>query len=192
MDSAESVTTLLQRWGDGDKRALDRLMPVIYDQLRRMAGKCLQSERADHTLPATALVHEAYLKLVGSDLPWQSRAQFYAVASQVLRNVLVDYARARGSQKRWGEAQRVSLDDVILVSPENCSCVLELDEAVRRLSEQDARKGRIVEFFFFGGLTYEETAAALEISPATVHRELRLARAWLHRELTRVGPDQPA
>jgi RNA polymerase sigma factor (TIGR02999 family) len=148
MDSAESVTTLLQQWGNGDKRALDRLMPVIYDQLRGMAGKCLQSERFDHTLPATALVHEAYLKLVDSDLPWQNRAQFYAVASQVLRNVLVDYARARGSQKRWGEAQRVSLDDVILVSPESCSSVLELDEALRRLSEQDARKGRIVEFFF--------------------------------------------
>lgn len=191
MDSAQSVTTLLQQWGEGDKQALDRLMPVIYEQLRRMAGKCLQSERSDHTLPATALVHEAYLKLVDSDLPWQSRAQFYAVASQVLRNILVDYARARGSKKRWGEAQRVSLDDVILVSPESCSSVFELDEALRRLSKQDARKGRIVEVFFFGGLTYEETAAALEISPATVHRELRLARAWLHRELTRSRTDRP-
>jgi RNA polymerase sigma factor (TIGR02999 family) len=123
------------------------------------------------------------LKLVDSDLPWRNRAQFYAVAAQVLRNILVDYARARGSQKRWGEAQRVSLDDVVLVTRESSSSILEIDEVLCRLSEQDSRKGRMVEFFFFGGLTYEEIAAALEVSPATVHRELRLARAWLHREL---------
>jgi len=187
MPSDQSVTSLLQQWRAGDKQALDRLMPMVYEQLRRIAGKCMQAERSDHTLPATALVHEAYLKLVDSDLPWRNRVQFYAVAAQVLRNILVDYARARGSQKRWGGAQKVSFDEALLVCAENSSSILELDAALQRLSQQDARKGQIMELVFFAGLTYDETAAALDISAATVHRELRLAKAWLHRELTQAG-----
>ena len=179
----KEVTALLQQWRGGDREALDELMPIVYAELRRLAGRCLRSDRREHTLRATALVHEAYLQLMDADVGWQDRAHFYAVAARILRRILVQYARTRSRQKRGGGEAPISLDSAVLVAPEAASTVLELDEALRRLSELDPRKGDIIQLLFFGGLTYDETAAALEISPATVHRELKLAKAWLYREM---------
>lgn len=179
----QDVTRLLQQWRGGNHEALDELMPVVYDELRRLAKRCLYSERPGHTLRATALVHEAYLRLMDADIGWQDRAHFYAVAARVLRRILVEYARAHGRQKRGGGEEPVPLDEAMVVGPEASSTVLELDDALQRLSTLDPRKAEIIQLLFFGGLTYEEAAAALDISPATVHRELKLAKAWLHREL---------
>ena len=177
------VTRLLQQWRKGDPQALDELMPIIYDELRAVAARCLYADRPGHTLPSTALVHEAYLRLIGAEVEWQDRAHFFAIAARVLRRVLVEYARAHGREKRGGGAQQLPLDEALLVGPEASSIVLDLDEALGRLAQQDERKADIVQCLFFGGLTYDETAQALDISPATVHRELKLARAWLYREL---------
>jgi len=179
----QDVTKLLQQWRGGNHEALDQLMPVVYNELRRLAGRCLQSERPGHTLRATALVHEAYLRLMDADIGWQDRAHFYAVAARVVRRILVEYARTRGRQKRGSGEQPIPLDEAVVVGPEAASTVLELDEALQRLAEIDPRKSEIIQMLFFGGLTYDEAAAALDISPATVHRELKLAKAWLHREL---------
>jgi RNA polymerase sigma factor (TIGR02999 family) len=191
MATGESVTALLRQWKEGDQQALERLMPIVYEQLHKMAGNCMRSERPDHTLRATALVHEAYLRLAGSETAWESRVHFYAVAAQVLRHILVDHARAHLRDKRGGGAQKVDLDEAMLVCPETSDSVLELHEALQRLAIQDARRAQILELMYFGGMTYEETAAAIDISPATVHRELKLARAWLHRELTQAGTSPP-
>jgi len=179
----ESVTRLLQQWGNGNKEALDQLIPVVYDQLHRLAAKCLRSEKPDHTLRATALVHEAYLRLVNADVEWQDRVHFFAVAARTLRRILVDHAKASGREKRGGSAEKVELDEAVLVGPQVGAGVIELDLALQRLAERDVRKSEIIELLCFGGLTYDETAAALKISPATVHRELKMARAFLHREL---------
>ena len=179
----KEVTALLQQWRGGDREALDELMPIVYAELRRLAGRCLRSDRREHTLRATALVHEAYLQLMDADVGWQDRAHFYAVAARILRRILVQYARTRNRQKRGGGEAPIALEEAVLVAPEAASTVLELDEALKRLSELDPRKSDIIQLLFFGGLTYDETAAALEISPATVHRELKLAKAWLHREM---------
>jgi len=181
----EPVTTLLRQWGAGDKDALDQLMPVVYDQLRRLAAKCLRAERPDHTLRATALVNEAYLRLVRADVDWQDRVHFFAVAARLLRRILVDHAKANHRIKRGGGAEKIPLDEALVISPRSGAGVIELDLALERLAEQDARKSEIVELLCFGGLTYNETAAALKISPATLHRELKIARAFLHRELIR-------
>jgi RNA polymerase sigma factor (TIGR02999 family) len=148
-----------------------------------LASGYLLSERPGHTLPATALVHEAYLRLVEADVAWTDRVHFYAVAARVMRRILVDHAKTNRRQKRGGGADRISLEQAIVVSPEGPSGILELDEALHRLAALDERKCQVVELLFFGGMTYDETAAALDISPATVHRELRMAKAWLHREL---------
>lgn len=178
------VTQLLRQWGSGDKQALDELMPAVYDQLRRLASNCLRAERPDHTLRATALVHEAYLRLIDADVAWQDRVHFYAVSARMLRRILVDHAKSRNRHKRGGEFQKVPLDEAILVGPESDHGIVELDEALQRLAAQDQRKSELIELLFFGGLTYDEAAAALKISPATVHRELTLAKAWLLRELS--------
>lgn len=191
MSTSELVTTLLQQWSDGDKEALARLMPVVYEQLRKLARSHLRNERQDHTLRATDLVHEAYLKLVRAEVPWQSRVHFYAVAAQVLRRILIDHAKAHKRDKRGSGAEKISLDEAVLVGPQVSGDLLELDDALGRLTAQDERKGKIVELLFFGGMTYDETAAALDISPATVHRELTMAKAWLHRELTGPGAAHP-
>jgi len=180
----QHVTRLLQQWGKGDKEAVDRLMPLVYDQLHKLALNCLRSERRDHTLRATALVNEAYLRLVDADVTFQDRVHFYAVSARILRRILVDYARSQNRQKRGGEFEKIPLDDAILVGPQADRGLIELDEALERLAAQDRRKSDLVELLFFGGLTYDEAAAALNISPATVHRELTMAKAWLHRELT--------
>jgi RNA polymerase sigma factor (TIGR02999 family) len=183
-----TVTRLLQQSRAGDKAAFDELMPFVYQQLRKLAANCLRSERPDHTLPPTALVHEAYLRLVDSNVAWEDRVHFYAVAARAMRRILVDHAKARNREKRGGGAGKVSLEDVVVVAAQPSSELVALDEAMSRLEAKDRRKSQIVELLFFGGLTYEDVAATLQISPATVHRELTLAKAWLHRELAE-APD---
>ncbi len=180
----QRVTRLLQEWGSGDKAALDELMPVVYEQLRKLASRCLRAERPDHTLRATALVHEAYLRLVDADVTWQDRVHFFAVSARLLRRILVDHAKAGNRQKRGGGAEKVTLDEALLVGPQVTGGIVELDEALQRLAAHDPRKSELIELLCFGGLTYDEAAAALKISPATVHRELKMAKAWLHHELT--------
>jgi RNA polymerase sigma factor (TIGR02999 family) len=177
------VTELLRQWGSGDKQALDQLMPLVYDQLRKLASRYLRAERPDHTLAATALVHEAYLRLVDVDVAWQDRIHFFVVSARILRRILVDHARTNKREKRGGEADKVPLDEAIVVGPQSSGKVLDLDEALQRLAAHDPRKSEIIELRCFGGLTHEETAAALGISTATVLREMRMAKAWLRREL---------
>lgn len=176
------VTRLLKQWGEGDKQALDQLMPLVYDQLRSLAGRCLAGG-PENTLRATALVNEAYVRLVHSDLTFNDRVHFFAVAARLLRHILVDHARGLHRQKRGAGAEKLTLDEAVLVSPETPSGILDLDEALSRLAALDKRKANVIELLFFGGLTYDEVAAALDISAATVHRELRMAKAWLHKEL---------
>ena len=180
---SQVVTRLLQDWRNGNQQALDELMPIVYDELRAVAARCLYADRPGHTLPATALVHEAYMRLMGAEVDWQDRAHFFAIAARVLRRVLVEYARAHKREKRGGGEQPVPLDEAVIVGPEASAIVVDLVEALQRLAQRDERKSDIVQLLFFGGLTYDETATALNISPATVHRELKLARAWLYREL---------
>ncbi len=180
----QQVTKLLREWGAGDKEALDRLIPLVYDQLRKLASRCLASERPGHTLRATALVNEAYLRLVDSGLDFNDRVHFYAVAARILRHILVDHARSQQRQKRGAGAQRLTLDEAILVGGDQPG-LLDLDDALQRLAMNDRRKSDVVELLYFGGLTYDEVAAALGISAATVHRELRMAKAWLYSELAR-------
>jgi RNA polymerase sigma-70 factor (ECF subfamily) len=177
------VTRLLQESRNGSREAMDQLIPVVYDQLRNLATSYMRSERPGHTLRATALVNEAYLRLVGSDVEWTDRNHFFAVAARTLRRILVDHAKAHNRQKRGAGADRVDLNEAALIGPESPSGIVDLDEALNRLAALDERKSQIVEMLFFGGLTYDETAAALGISPATLHRELTLAKAWLYREL---------
>jgi RNA polymerase sigma factor (TIGR02999 family) len=178
------VTRLLKEWGGGNKEALDELMPVVYQQLRKLASICLRSERPDHTLRATALVHEAYLRLVDADVPWQDRVHFFAVSARLLRRILVDHAKGNRRQKRGGGAETISLDEAVMIGPQTAGGIVELDAALQRLAALDPRKSEIIELLCFGGLTYDEAAAALKVSPATVHRDLKMAKAWLHRELT--------
>ncbi len=179
----QAVTRLLRQWSSGNKQALDQLMPVVYDQLRRLASNCLRAERPDHTLRATALVHEAYVRLVDSEVAWEDRVHFFAVSARMLRRILVDHAKSNNRKKRGGEFQQIPLDEAVLVGPRSDKGIVELDDALQRLAAQDQRKSELIELLFFGGLTYDEAASALKISPATVHRELTLAKAWLYREL---------
>jgi RNA polymerase sigma factor (TIGR02999 family) len=180
---SQLVTSLLQEWKNGNQEALDQLLPLVYDELRRLAGWCLSAERPEHTLRATELVHEAYLRLVGADIDWQDRAHFYAVAARVIRRILVDHANSRNRRKRGGDMERVPLDESVVIGAAAPEIIVSLDDALRRLAVVDSRKSDIVECLYFGGMTYEETAAALNISAATVDRELRMAKAWIHREL---------
>src|SRR5215472_19149526 len=179
---AKSVTRLLKDWRHGDGQALEQLIPAVYQSLHQMAGRCLRAERPGNTLSSTALVHEAYLRLVEADVDWQDRVHFYAVSARILRRILVDHAKSRNRHKRGGEYQQIPLEEAILVGPEADRGMVELDEALQRLASQDRRKSDLIELLFFGGLTYDEAAAALKISPATVHRELTLAKAWLNLE----------
>lgn len=180
--SPEGVTQLLQEWSDGDRQALDKLVPVVYQELRRLAHHYMKRERVGHTLQTTAVVNEAYMRLVNyKRMHWKNRVHFFAVAAQVMRRILVEHARSRKYAKRGGGAQRVSLDDVALVSGERSAEVIAVDDALTELEAWDARKCRIVELRFFGGMSIEETAEALNISSTTVEREWRSAKAWLHR-----------
>lgn len=178
-----AVSDLLVRWRSGDDTALERLMPLIYDELHLLARRHLRGERANHTLQTTALVHEAYLRLVGSDVEWEGRVHFLAVAAQTMRRVLVDHARSRSRQRRGGGLKLVSIEKAQAVAPAPAMDLMVLDEALDRLAAMDGRKARAAELHYFGGLSYDETALALGVSSATVHRELRVAKAWLYREL---------
>ena len=178
------VTRLLAELGRGGTGALDRLVPILYDELRRIARRHLRAERLDHTLDTTALVHEAYVKLVGLDrMQWQNRAHFLAVAAQAMRRVLVDYAVGRRTRKRGGTRRRVPLEDVAPDRAQPIETLIALDAALRRLESVDRRLPRVVECRFFGGMSVEETAQALDVSVATIKRDWSVARAWLNREL---------
>lgn len=182
--SRENVTDLLNDWGHGDQEALNKLMPLVYDELRRLASRYLRNERPGHTIQTTALVHEAYLKLVDqTNTSWQNRVQFFAAAAQVMRHILVDYARSRRAFKRGGDLCRLSLDEAVLSSEEKDADLLTLNEALNTLAAMDTQQSRVVELRVFGGLTVEETAEALEVSPRTVKREWSMAKAWLHKQM---------
>jgi RNA polymerase sigma-70 factor (ECF subfamily) len=178
------VTQLLRAWSDGDKTALDQLVPLVESELRRLARACMGRERKDHTLQATALVNEAFLRFTDArQVRWQDRAHFMGIAARLMRRILVDHARARGYQKRGGGAERVMLDDARLVAAESPLDVVELDRALEAFTAVDARRSQVVELRFFGGLTVEETAEVLHVSAETVKRDWRLAKLWLLREL---------
>jgi RNA polymerase sigma factor (TIGR02999 family) len=182
--SQREITRLLADWAGGDRGALDRLAPLVHAELRRIARRQMGGERQGHTLQATALVNEAYLRLAGREgFEWKDRAHFYAVCAQVMRHVLIDHARAHARDKRGGGALHVSLDEAAVMSAESASELVALDEALRGLEELDPQKGRVVELRYFAGLSIEETAEVLNISPTTVRREWRRAKAWLYRAL---------
>lgn len=183
MTANRTVTELLAQWRDGDRSALGELMPLVYEQLRRQADRYMRGERGGHTLQATALVHEAYARMVDMEVSWQDRAHFFAVAARVMRRILVDHAKSVRRAKRGGGAVKVSLDESLFVDQESVSDLVDLDDALVGLAKFDERKAQVVELRYFGGMTYDETAEALGLSVATVDRELRLAKAWLYREL---------
>ncbi len=182
--SPHDVTALLLSWSDGDPEAPARLMPLVYTELRRLARDYLRHERPDHTLQPTALVNEAYLRIVDQTrVSWQNRAQFFGLAAQVMRHILVDHARTRAAEKRGGPKRKLSLDEAWMVPEERAAELVKLDEALKAFAEVDERKSRVVELRFFGGLSVEETAATLGVSPKTVMRDWRIAKIWLHREM---------
>ena len=184
-DPQQDVTDLLVASAAGDKAALDALMPVVYDELRRLAQKYLRRERADHTLQTTALVHEAYLRLIDQkSVNWQNRAQFFGIASQMMRRILINRANHRRAQKREGDANRISLDDAISLFEKRDVDLLDLNEALNELTRLDHQQAQIVEMRFFGGLTTEEIAEVLGVSPATTKRDWESAKLWLRRQLS--------
>jgi RNA polymerase sigma factor (TIGR02999 family) len=190
--SPHDVTALLLSWSAGDRDAPARLMPLVYDELRRLARGYLRRERADHTLQPTALVNEAYLRVVDQTrVSWENRAQFFGLAARLMRNILIDHARERAAQKRGGDGSqstpRLSLDETRVPIEERAAELVALDEALQSLAKFDERKSQIVEMRFFGGLSVEETAAALGVSDKTVMRDWRIAKMWLHRELSGEG-----
>ena len=183
--SPQEVTQLLVAWGEGDRAALDKLMPLVYEELRRLAHQYMSGEGPGNTLQTSALVNEAYLRLADqTDPQWQNRAHFFAISAQLMRQILVDYARRRRSRKRGGDARQVSLDEAMIVSEERAADAVALDEALKNLGEIDPRKSQIVELRFFGGLSIEETAEVLKVSPGTVMRDWTFAKAWLRRIIT--------
>jgi RNA polymerase sigma factor (TIGR02999 family) len=182
----QDVTKLLLAWNDGDQVARDELMSVVYQELRRLAHHYMRRESPGHTLQTSGLVNEAFLRLVDQrDVQWQNRAHFFGIAAQMMRRILVDYARSRRYAKRGGGVPHLSLDEALIVSDERTAEVVALDETLQRLAEIDPRKSRIVELRFFGGLSIEETAEVLAVSPGTVMRDWTLAKAWLRREMSR-------
>jgi RNA polymerase sigma-70 factor (ECF subfamily) len=182
----QSVSQLLQRWSEGDQGALDQLTPMVYDELRRMARRYMRQQPAGHTLQTTALIHEAYLRLVGQrEKQWENRAHFFAVAAQAMRHILVDYARARKMAKRGGSAHQVSLDEALIIGAVGGDDLVALNDALNELAKLDRRQSQVVELRFFGGLTEEEIGEVLKVSSRTVRSDWRLARSWLLRELDR-------
>jgi RNA polymerase sigma factor (TIGR02999 family) len=182
--SAHHVTQLLQDWSQGKDAALEELLPLVHQELRRLARRYMFGERPGHTLQATALVNEAYLRLVNSrQVNWQNRAFFFAISAQLMRRILVDYARARGYQKRGGGIPKVTLDEALMGLEEKGRDLVALDDALKTLAGVDPRKSKVIELRFFGGLSVEETAEVLKVSPETVLRDWRLAKAWLTREM---------
>lgn len=188
--STHEVTALLLAWNNGDQAALAKLTPLVYQELHRLAKGYMGRERHGHTLQATALVNEAYLRLIDSSrVRWQNRAHFFAVSAQLMRRILVDFARSRNYQKRGGEAPRVSLAEAFEIAQEQEADLVALDDALQSLAAFDARKAQVVELRFFGGLSVEETAEVLKVSPDTVMRDWRLAKMWLLREISKEKPD---
>jgi RNA polymerase sigma-70 factor (ECF subfamily) len=184
---AQDVTQLLHAWSEGEREALDQLVPLVYAELRRLARGYMRGERQDHTLQTTALINEAFLRLIDwKNANWQSRAHFFGVSAQLMRRILVDFARARRNAKRGGDRSRVTLDEALLPAG-SATDVVAVDDALQSLEALDARKGKVVELRFFGGLSTEETAEVLKISTRTVEREWSLAQAWLRRELAKRG-----
>lgn len=183
MTPGSDVTRLLRAWREGNERALDSLLPLVYEELRAIASASFRGERAGHTLQPTALVHEAYVRLAAADVDWNDRAHFFAIAARTMRRLLVDHAREHGAAKRGGDWIRTTLATGLDLAGGPPLEILELDEALDRFARQDARAASAVELHYFGGLSHEETAGVLGISPATVDRDLRLARAWLRRAL---------
>jgi len=187
--SQTDVTDLLVHWSEGDQEALNKLIPLVYDELHKLASRYLRRERRDHTLQTTAVVHEAYLKLVNQrDANFENRLHFFAVAAQIMRRILVDYARRHHASKRGGDLYKLSFDEALLTSEEKGADLLALDEALDRLAAIDPRQSRVVELRIFAGLTLEETAQALNISPSTVRREWSMAKAWLNRQIKNNDP----
>ena len=188
MTPPEPVTQLLVAWGNGDETARDELMPLVYRELHRLAHQYMKRENPGHTLQTSALVNEAFVKLVDQrDVQWQNRAHFFGVAAQLMRRILVDYARSRNYLKRGGGALQVSLDETLIVSEERAAEVLALDDVLKGLAEFDIRKSNIVELRFFGGLSIDETAEVLGVSPGTVMRDWTLAKAWLKKQMLSAG-----
>lgn len=180
------ITPLLLRWSQCDELALSQLLPIVYQELHRLAQSYLRRERADHTLQPTALINEAYLRLIKSDAPeWQSRSHFFGVAARLMRQILVEYARTHAASKRGGGEAELSLDEVWMYSDEKAAELVALDDALNAMAAFDERKVRIIELRYFGGMSLEETATALGLSIATINNETRVARAWLHREMSR-------
>jgi RNA polymerase sigma factor (TIGR02999 family) len=187
--TTRQVTKLLQAWSEGDETALDRLLPVVHQELRRLARRYMFGERPSHTLQTTALVNEAYLRLVNArQVNWQNRAHFFALSAQVMRRILVDSARAHRDQKRGGGTFKVTMDEAFVGPQEKGQDLVALDDLLKALAEVDPRKNRVVELRFFGGLSVEETAEVLKISPNTVLRDWRLAKMWLKREMSKEKP----
>jgi RNA polymerase sigma factor (TIGR02999 family) len=185
-EAPSEVSLLLQGWRNGDRQALDTLLPLVYAELRRLARIQLQKERPGHTLQSAALVHEAYLRLIGLNTPqWESRTHFFAIAAQLMRQILVDYARRHRAAKRGGSICKLSLDDAMAASRGKDVDVVALDDALNTLAKIDPRQSRVVELRFFAGLSLQEISEAMEIAPATVQRDWTAARAWLHREIYR-------
>jgi RNA polymerase sigma factor (TIGR02999 family) len=181
----EEISRLLIAWGDGDQAALEELTPLVYEELHRLAHNYMSRERPDHTLQTTALVNEAFMRLVDwKNVHWQNRAHFFGVSAQLMRRILVDFARSRGFQKRGGGARKFELEEAAQVCNDNDADLIELDDALKSLAKLDARQAKIVELRFFGGLSIEEAAEVLKVSPGTVRRDWSLARAWLYRELS--------
>ena len=184
--SPEEVTQMLLDWSDGNKEALDRLMPLIYDELRRLARHYMRRERRGHTLQTTALVNEAYMRLIDQrSVQWQNRVHFFSVAARMMRRILIDYARSRQVAKREGELRKVSIDEAATIAHEPDASLIAIDDALTSLEALDPRKVQVIELRFFGGLTIDETAAALNTSHATIERDWTTARAWLYREVSR-------
>jgi RNA polymerase sigma factor (TIGR02999 family) len=177
------VTQLVRESSAGSVEATNLLIPIVYEHLRRLAGHYMRSERSDHTLTPTALLNEAYLKLIGADVEWEDRAHFLCVASRTMRQVLVDHAKARQRVKRGAGAHAVELEAIDLADPRHDPAIIEVDEALTRFARQDERKAKLIELLYFGGLTYEEAAQALNISTVTVHRDVKFAKAWLREAM---------
>lgn len=185
MSASHSVTELLEQWNKGDREALDKLMPLIYEELRKMARRYMRRQNPGHTLQTTALIHEAYLRMVKQKLKhYENRAHFFGVAAQAMRHILVDYARARSTTKRGGAARPISLEEAALVTQERAAELIAFDDALLELATLSERQGRVVELRYFGGLTVEETATVLKVSPDTVMRDWSMAKTWLHRALS--------
>lgn len=183
--STKNLTQLLIDCGNGDKAALDRLVPAVYEELRRLAGKYMKGERRDHTLQTSALINEAYVRLIDHPVSWQNRAHFFGIAARLMRQILVDHARARRSSKRGGSLEKLALSDAPLAGQDLASDVIALNDALTDLAAIDPQQSRIVELRFFGGLTIEETAEALSLSHTTVEKDWSMARAWLRKEMTK-------